>query len=107
MSSIKGHFDGNAVVLDEPASLTVGQLVRVIVETNSASAAGTPETFNPHTDATSMLMNGEGWDEREAVKLDPLDRVPADFVRQPGSAAGAIEMAPDFDETPEDFKDYL
>jgi hypothetical protein len=32
MTSIKGHFDGTAVVLDEPATLAVGQAVRIIVE---------------------------------------------------------------------------
>lgn len=31
-ASIKGHFDGKAVVLDEPAALLVGQAVRVVVE---------------------------------------------------------------------------
>jgi hypothetical protein len=30
--TLKGHFDGKFVVLDEPASLEVGQAVRVIVE---------------------------------------------------------------------------
>lgn len=33
MTSIKGHFDGHAVVLDEPATLAVGQEVRVIFGT--------------------------------------------------------------------------
>jgi hypothetical protein len=33
MLSIKGHFDGAAVVLDEPVSLAIGQPVRVVVET--------------------------------------------------------------------------
>jgi len=32
MTSIKGHFDGTAVVLDEPADLEIGQAVRIIVE---------------------------------------------------------------------------
>lgn len=32
MLSIKGHFDGNAIVLDEPATLEVGQSVRIVVE---------------------------------------------------------------------------
>ncbi len=32
MSSFKGHFDGTAIVLDEPATLAVGQVVRVIVD---------------------------------------------------------------------------
>lgn len=32
MVSIKGHYDGNSIVLDEPATLAVGQAVRVLVE---------------------------------------------------------------------------
>ena len=34
MSSIKGHFDGTGVVLDEPppVTLTVGQPVRIVVD---------------------------------------------------------------------------
>ncbi len=32
MSTIKAHFDGQSIVLDEPAELAVGQAVRVIVE---------------------------------------------------------------------------
>ncbi len=43
MSSIKGHFDGKAVVLDEPVSLAVGQQVRIIVDSSeSADANRTP-----------------------------------------------------------------
>jgi hypothetical protein len=35
MTSIKGHFDGTSIVLDEPPprTLAVGQVVSVIVET--------------------------------------------------------------------------
>jgi hypothetical protein len=33
--------------------------------------------------------------------------VPSDFVRRPGSGAGEIRMADDFDETPHEFRDYL
>jgi hypothetical protein len=37
MSSLKAHFDGHSIVLDEPPPLTLvaGQAVRVIVETSS------------------------------------------------------------------------
>lgn len=107
--SIKGHFDGHAVVLDEPASLPVGQAVRVTVIESSEDVT-TPGSqsgsFSPHVDVTTLLMNGEEWDERQAIHVDPLERVPPDFVRKPGSAAGQIQMTPDFDETPDDFKDY-
>lgn len=52
-------------------------------------------------------MNGVPFDERDALHIDPPDAVPADFVRQPGSGAGEIRMSDDFDETPDDFKEYL
>lgn len=107
--SIKGHFDGHAVVLDEPASLAVGQAVTVTA-VDSPADVQTPGAqkipFSPHVDPTTMLMNAEEWDERQAIDLDPLERVPLDLVRKPGSAAGQFQVPPDFDETPEDFKDY-
>ncbi len=31
MSSVKGHFDGTSVVLDEPAALVIGQAVRILI----------------------------------------------------------------------------
>ena len=39
------------------------------------------------------------------LKLVPLEKPKR--RRKPGSAKGRIRMAPDFDETPEDFKDYV
>jgi hypothetical protein len=89
MSWIKAHFDGTAVVLDEPASLAVGQQVRVITDPSD----------------TAALLNGD--DESAALHIDPLDAVPASFVRRPGSAAGQIKMADDFNATPDDFEEYL
>ncbi len=44
-------------------------------------------------------------DHKPLVKLVPLDR-PAK-MRTPGSAKGRVRLAPDFDRTPSDFKDYL
>ncbi len=43
-------------------------------------------------------------DNKPVLRLVPLQspRQP----REPGSARGEIWMAPDFDETPEDFKEY-
>ncbi len=35
-TSFKGHFDGRAVVLDEPFNLQVGQQVRVFAEPKSS-----------------------------------------------------------------------
>ncbi len=39
------------------------------------------------------------------LRLVPLDT--PNRRRQPGSAKGRIWIAPDFDETPDDFKDYV
>ena len=94
--TIKAHFDGKSIVFDEPAHLVAGQAVTVIVEPG----------FSAVGDAMAPLMSGER-DERDALQIDPLEQVPADFVRQPGSGAGEIKMADDFDETPDDFKEYL
>jgi hypothetical protein len=40
MTSLKAHFDGTSIVLDEavPATLVVGQAVRVVVETLPAAS---------------------------------------------------------------------
>ncbi len=35
MTPIKGHFDGTSIVLDEPASLPVGQIVHVFLTSES------------------------------------------------------------------------
>lgn len=43
-------------------------------------------------------------DNRPLLKLVPLQ--PPKRPRTPGSAKGRVWMAPDFDETPEDFKEY-
>jgi hypothetical protein len=99
MTSIRGHFDGTAVVLDEPAALVVGQPVRVIVEADNV--------FSPWTAGIAALCDDGAWDESVVLHIDPLDAVPADFVRRPGSAAGKIMMADDFAATPDEFKDYL
>jgi prevent-host-death family protein len=44
-------------------------------------------------------------DGKPLVRLVPVDRL--SVTREPGSARGEIWMAPDFDETPEDFKEYV
>lgn len=41
-ASFKGHFDGTAVVLDEPTTLAVGQAVRVEVEVPPAEPSSGP-----------------------------------------------------------------
>jgi prevent-host-death family protein len=45
-------------------------------------------------------------DNKPVLRLVPLQQ-PSDQPRQPGSARGKIWMAPDFDDTPEDFTKYL
>ena len=44
-------------------------------------------------------------DNKPLIRLVPFEapRLP----RQPGSAKGRVRVAADFDETPEDFKDYV
>jgi antitoxin (DNA-binding transcriptional repressor) of toxin-antitoxin stability system len=55
-----------------------------------------------------MAMSGEdvviARDNRPLLKLVPLGALSG--PRQPGSAAGQVWVARDFDETPEDFKEY-
>ncbi len=43
-------------------------------------------------------------DNKPLLKLVPLQ--PSKGSRKPGSAKGQVWMAPDFDETPGDFKEY-
>ena len=59
MSFIKGHFDGTAVVLDEPATLAVGQAVRVeVVEPMATSEPG----VQPGPPARKSLAGfAKGW----------------------------------------------
>jgi len=105
MVTLHAHFDGKVIVPGEPLVLEPNQKVRISIEPLAADHPGT--NFTPHTDATGALMNGGPFDERDALHIDPLDAVPANFVRRPGSGAGEIKMSDDFDETPGDFKDYL
>jgi hypothetical protein len=121
VSSIKGHFDGRSVVLDEPASLEAGQAVRIVFDPAPALGPAPPShgsragfakgaleaAFTPFVDMTATLMNGDTWDESAALHIDPLDAVAPDFVRRPGSAAGQIKTSDDFGDTPEEFEEHL
>jgi prevent-host-death family protein len=49
-----------------------------------------------------VVLTSEGEAVARIVPV-PAARAP----RQPGSARGLIHMADDFDETPEDFRDYM
>jgi prevent-host-death family protein len=44
-------------------------------------------------------------DNKPLVKLVPFEE--PQRPRQPGSAKGRVRVAADFDETPQDFKDYV
>jgi hypothetical protein len=105
MSTLRGHFDGAAIVLDEPASLVVGQQVQVVV--GAIANVAVESRFSPHPDPMITLMTGDAIDERDAIRIKPLDRVPPNFVRQPGSAAGQVKIAEDFDAIPPEFKDIV
>ena len=127
MIALKAHFDGKVFVPDEPVGLAPNQRVRITVEaeeptqpgeqTGAVKATGkrtfgtqkgvVMPVFTPFTDLTTELMNGDAWDESAVLHIDPLDATPKDFVRRPGSAAGKIKMAEDFNETPDDFEEYL
>lgn len=60
------------------------------------------------SELVQMAMSGEdvviARDNRPLLKLVPLGALAG--PRKPGSAAGRVWVAPDFDETPEDFKEY-
>ncbi len=58
MTSIKGHFDGNTVVLDEPATLHVGQAVRVIIEP-MLELGGKPQPADDGSAATRLAALSE------------------------------------------------
>jgi len=69
MSPIKAHFDGTAIVLDEPASLEVGQRVQVIVDpVNDANS-------DANTDAPRPSLRGiaKGMFEMSDDFNEPLD----------------------------------
>lgn len=61
------------------------------------------------SELVQMAMSGEdvviARDNRPLLKLVPLG-APAG-PRVPGSAAGVVWVAPDFDDTLEDFKEYV
>lgn len=78
MTSIKGHFDGHAIVLDEPATLAVGQAVRVIVErsgeveddgatvdeANADAANDLVAAATSSTDFWDNPLDDEDWNDR-------------------------------------------
>jgi len=102
MIAFNAHFDGKVIVPDEPLSLVPNQPLRITIETVSEGPV-----FTPYTDLTAALMNGDTWDETDALHVDRLDATPANFVRRPGTAAGQIKMADDFNDTPAEFEEHL
>ncbi len=66
MPALKAHFDGHSIVLDEPAVMAVGQVMRVIVEPQACSdlaelARLTDEALKPTREAfaTSGMTDDE------------------------------------------------
>jgi hypothetical protein len=106
MIALNAHFDGKVLIPDEPLDLPANQQVRIELEPIESGQLGQVR-FSPFADLTAVLMEGDPWDESTALHIDPLEAVPADFVRRPGSAAGQIKMADDFNDTPDDFEEYL
>jgi hypothetical protein len=66
VASIKGHFDGRWVVLDEPASLAIGQPVRVLVDSEPVVQTAKP-------DRPSRFGFAKGMFEMREDFNDPLD----------------------------------
>jgi hypothetical protein len=64
--TIRGHFDGHAVVLDEPASLAVGQEVRIVVDPSSAAERSQPARPSRFGFAKGMFLMSDDFN-------DPLD----------------------------------
>ncbi len=58
MQTIKCHFDGVAVILDEPASLKVGQAVRVVVDSPQTSDS-TPSPLGEWKGKVEILDDGD------------------------------------------------
>ena len=60
---------------------------------------------------SELLRRASGGEEiviaRDHKPVAWLTAVPRSAPRRPGSARGRIRMAPDFDETPADFAEYL
>ena len=65
-STIQGHFDGSSVVLDEPASLMVGQKVQVVIDSES------PTPVIPST-RRSLAGFAKGMFEMKDDFNEPLD----------------------------------
>lgn len=74
-----------------------------------------PSTFNVaeakarFSELVRKAVSGEeviiAKDNKPLVKLVPFEEPPR--PRRPGSAKGRVQVAADFDETPEDFEDYV
>ena len=83
--------------------------------TNMASRGKLPARYNiaqakaRFSELVQKAMLGEevviARDHKPVLRLVPLED--AGQPRKPGSAKGQVWMADDFDETPEDFKEYL
>ncbi len=81
MQSIKGHFNGAMVVLDEPASLVAGQSVRIVVD---------KDLLHPSLEKTSTVALSDHIDRKSLV----------------GFAKGLFDMCDDFNDPLDEFAEY-
>ncbi len=73
MTPIKGHFDGTSVVLDEPATLAVGQAVRVVLDDTIGPARSTGDVLRATSPRPSRFGFARGTFEMRDDFNDPLD----------------------------------
>jgi hypothetical protein len=78
MPSLKAHFDGRSIVLDEPATLAVGQAVRVIVEPRPVMS----QVESPADDLTELARRTDDAlkSTREAFASGMTDDELAEFL---------------------------
>ena len=100
MVRLRAKYDGKVLIPAEPLDVPAGTELDLdgrIVGDATVEAK-----------RRAVMAAWDGQDEWELMReLERVDPIPPDFVRRPGSAAGQIEMSDDFNETPDDFKEYL
>lgn len=73
MPSLKAHFDGHSIVLDEPATLAVGQSVRVLVEPSRKQTPFVDRVVLPDFERLP-LASGDTTQDISADRGGPCDR---------------------------------
>ena len=69
MTTLRAHFDGHAIVLDEPAELTVGQAVRVIVEDSTAGLSELRQRTDHSLQPTREAFAASGMTDDELAEF--------------------------------------